>query len=143
MGCNTSSLPIKYLGLPLDSMKLKKTDWNPVIHMVQTRLSMWQGSLLSVAGRLTLIKSTLASMPIYFMSLFVMPEQVRHSLETHIGRFLWNGKSAWRYMAKVPWQLICEPWENRGLAIKPLKLQNIGLLMNWIWKFKIANHNSI
>ena len=42
-------------------------------------------------GRLTLIQSTLSSMPIYFMSLFCMPRKVRLRLEKIQRDFLWVG----------------------------------------------------
>ena len=42
-------------------------------------------------GRLTLLYSTLASLPIYFMSLFTMPRIFRFRLEKIQRDFFWGG----------------------------------------------------
>ena len=52
LGCKTSSLPIKYLGLPLGA-KFKATRiWNGVLEKLE-RLTEWKRMYLSKAGRLT------------------------------------------------------------------------------------------
>lgn len=76
LGCKTDSLPTKYLGLPLSNIRITLADWAPLINKVQQRLALWQGPLLSSGGRLTLIKVTVASIPIYYMSLFALPKVV-------------------------------------------------------------------
>jgi hypothetical protein len=42
-------------------------------------------------GRITLIKSTLAHMPTYYMSLFPIPTSVSNRLEKIQRDFLWGG----------------------------------------------------
>ncbi|RVW31184.1 DExH-box ATP-dependent RNA helicase DExH6 [Vitis vinifera] len=46
---------------------------------------------ISKRGRLTLIQSTLSSMPIYFMPLFYLPRKVRLRLDKIQRDFLWGG----------------------------------------------------
>lgn len=76
LGCKVEKLPLKYLGLPLSNRRLKVADWDFLIQCIQRRLSLWQGPLLSLVGRLVLIKATISSLPIYHMSLLVMPSKV-------------------------------------------------------------------
>ena len=45
----------------------------------------------SFGGFLTLIRSTLSSMPIYFISLFCMSKQITLRLEKIQREFLWGG----------------------------------------------------
>lgn len=71
-GCKIEHLPIKYLGLPLSHRCLYTRDWQPVMDKFKKKLAHWKGPLLSLVGRLTLIKSALSSFPIYFMSLYLM-----------------------------------------------------------------------
>ncbi|GJV48321.1 RNA-directed DNA polymerase, eukaryota [Tanacetum coccineum] len=48
-------------------------EWDEVIKKFKTRLSTWKAKTLSVGGRLTLIKSVLGSIAIYYMSIFKTP----------------------------------------------------------------------
>ena len=59
-----------YLGLPLGAAHNSMVAWDGVEERFRKRLVMWKRQYISKGGRLTLIKSTLASLPIYFMSLF-------------------------------------------------------------------------
>ena len=58
---------------------------------MRKRLALWKRQYLSKGGRITLIKSTLASMPIYQLSLFRMPKLVAKRLEKLRRDFLWGG----------------------------------------------------
>lgn len=73
IGCKVESLPLKYLGFPLSSKKFSMADWNPMVERVQRQLAFWKEHLLSFAGILTLVKSTLSSIPLYFVSMSSMP----------------------------------------------------------------------
>jgi hypothetical protein len=81
LGGQIASLPMKYLGLPLGARYKSKEIWNPILEKMERRLAGWKKSYLSKGGRLTLIKSTLSSLPTYFLSLFVAPASVAHQIE--------------------------------------------------------------
>nr|XP_009587165.1 uncharacterized protein LOC104084912 [Nicotiana tomentosiformis] len=71
--CKVGSLPTTYLGLPLGASYKDTTVWNPVIERVEKRLAGWQKRYLSKGGKEVLIKSTLSSMPTYYLSLLQAP----------------------------------------------------------------------
>ncbi|KAL6350404.1 hypothetical protein AAG906_004355 [Vitis piasezkii] len=56
----------------------------------QRRLALWKRQYISKGGRLTLIRSTLSNMPIYYMSILRMPRLVRLRLEQIQRDFLWD-----------------------------------------------------
>lgn len=60
--------PFKYMGLPLTIHRLRRVDFQPLIYKAAGRLSFWQGKLLTIAGRNTLIKAVLSSQPVYFLT---------------------------------------------------------------------------
>ena len=67
--CKSKALPLKYLGLPLGANPNKKATWKPVLDKIKIRLACWKRKLLSLSGRLTLIKSVTSALPTYYLSL--------------------------------------------------------------------------
>jgi hypothetical protein len=63
--CKVGSFPFKYLGVPLHYEKLRREDIQPVVDKVNNRILRWKGRLLSYKARLILLKTCLASIPIY------------------------------------------------------------------------------
>ncbi|GKB35100.1 RNA-directed DNA polymerase, eukaryota, reverse transcriptase zinc-binding domain protein [Tanacetum coccineum] len=70
IGCGSSKLPMKYLGVPVGSNMARCANWDVIINKFSSKLSQWKARLISVGGRLSLIKSVLSSLPTYFMSLY-------------------------------------------------------------------------
>lgn len=66
-GCPVGDLPITYLGAPLHYEKLKGEYLQPLVDKIIKRIAGWRGKLFSHAGRLLLIKTCLASIPVYLM----------------------------------------------------------------------------
>ncbi|RVW48620.1 Transposon TX1 uncharacterized 149 kDa protein [Vitis vinifera] len=73
LGCKVGYLPSTYLGLPLGAPHKSVVVWDGVEERMRKRLALWKRQFISKGGRITLIRSTLASMPIYLMSLMRIP----------------------------------------------------------------------
>ncbi|GJR79063.1 RNA-directed DNA polymerase, eukaryota, reverse transcriptase zinc-binding domain protein [Tanacetum coccineum] len=85
-------------------------------------------------GRLTLIKSVLGSLGIYYLSIFRAPESVLNDLERIRSNFFWGGNQDGRKMAWVKWPIILNSYDNGGLNIGSLKAFNLALLQKWRWR---------
>ena len=72
LGCRTEHLPTTYLGLPLGAAHESVAIWDSIEEKMHKRLALWKRNFISKDGRITLIKSTLASLPLYQMSLIRM-----------------------------------------------------------------------
>ena len=88
MGCKVRSLPTSYLGLPLGAKHKALGVWDSVEERFRKRLASWKIQYISKGGRFTLFRSTLSSLPIYYLSLFRMPQKVCARLKRIQRQFL-------------------------------------------------------
>ena len=91
IGCKVGKLSSSYLGFPLGASYESVAVWDGVEERFHKKLSLWKRQHLSKGGRLTLLRNTLANLPIYFKSLFNIPRIVRLRLEKIQRDFLWGG----------------------------------------------------
>ncbi|XP_028090980.1 uncharacterized protein LOC114291133 [Camellia sinensis] len=101
--CKTQRLPLNYLGLPLGASPRRKKTWKPIIDKFKMRLVGWKRRFLSFAGRLTLVKAVLSSLPVYFLSLFKLPEGIAKEIDKIQASFLWGGSNLKRKIHLVKW----------------------------------------
>ena len=141
LGCRVGSLPTIYLGLPLGAQHKAISMWDGVEERMRRRLALWKRQYISKGGRITLIKSTLASISIYQLSLFRMPKIVAKRLEKVQRDFLWGGGSLERKVHLINWEVVCTQKEKGGLGIWKIDLLNKALLGKWIWRFVFEKEN--
>jgi hypothetical protein len=91
LGCRVSSLPMKYLSLPLGASYKAKLIWDSIIEKMERRLASWKRLYLSKGGRLMLIKSTLSNLLTYHLSLVPIRIGVANCVEKLQQVFLWGG----------------------------------------------------
>lgn len=133
-GCSCEAFPSIYLGLPLGEQSLSKSKWDRVIETCKARLASWKRSSLTKAGKLTLIKSVLLSLPVYYFSLFMVPKSVVNKIEKTIRDFLWHNSEDKRKTHWVGWSKVRKPLDHGGLGIRKLNSMNKVLLMKWWWR---------
>ncbi|RVW16129.1 putative ribonuclease H protein [Vitis vinifera] len=137
LGCKVGQLPSTYLGLPWAPNKAGYV-WDGVEERMRWKLALWKRQYLSKGGRITLIKSTLASMPLYQLSLFRMPKVVVRRFEKLQRDFLWGGGSTERKAHLVSWEKVCVSKEKGGLGLRKIVQLNKALLGKWVWRFACA-----
>ncbi|KAJ9692984.1 hypothetical protein PVL29_011901 [Vitis rotundifolia] len=145
LGCKVGSLPTVYLGLPLGAHHKATSMWDGVEERMRRRLAQWKRHYISKGGRITLIKSTLASMPTYHLSLFRMPKNVAKRLERIQRDFLWGGGNLEKKVHLINWEVVCTHKEKGDykngkyiyIYIYQTKIEtlNKALLGKWIWRF--------
>lgn len=80
---------------------------------------------------MVLVKNVLNSLPIYYMSLFLMPACVRKKLVSLQTKFLWGGNIENRCIVPVKRNITELPKEKGGLGIGNLLYRNLALLFKW------------
>lgn len=119
----------KYLGFPLLSGRVKKVDFTYIVDKINGRLAGWKSKLLNRAGRVTLAKSVISSIPIYIMQNLWLPEGICEKIDSHVRRFIWGNKSIhW-----VNWEVTSLPKNRGGLGLHSARETNISLLGKHVW----------
>ncbi|GKC60043.1 hypothetical protein Tco_1087641 [Tanacetum coccineum] len=140
--CEPSSFPFTYLGLPIGASMSRSVHWQPIIDRFSEKLSSWKGKNVSYGGRLTLVKSMLGSLHLYYFSLFRAPLKVINVLEGIRRQFFWvraHGDS--RKISRIAWDKVLSSSEFGGLNIGSLKAPNWSLLAKWRWCFKTEKNS--
>ena len=140
-GCKVGRLPSSYLGIPLGANHKSVAVWDGVEERFRKRLALWKRQFISKGGRITLIRSTLSSMPIYLMSLLRMPRVVSLRLEKIQRDFLWGGGALERKPHLVNWDTVCLDKRKGGLGVRRLSILNRALLCKWNWRFANEREN--
>ncbi|KAL0555833.1 hypothetical protein IC582_004334 [Cucumis melo] len=128
----TKFFPINYLGVPLGGKQTTKAFWKNIDEKISKKLASWKYSMLSKGGKITLIKSTLASLPTYQLSIFKAPVSTCKIIEKSWRNFFWKNPSETHKLHLVSWAKITSPKERGGLGISRLKDTNFALLTKWL-----------
>ncbi|KAK1408240.1 hypothetical protein QVD17_39876 [Tagetes erecta] len=109
-------LPVRYLGVPLVASRVRTSDSRALIEKVDNRIGDWKNKLLSFAGRCQLINSVIASLHVFWSSVFILPIQIMHDIEAKMRDFLWARGPLKKGRARVAWKDVCMP-KNEGLLL--------------------------
>ena len=134
--CQIGSFPIRYLGVPVSPSRLHIKDWTMLEEKNDKKLAIWKGKFLSIAGRTTLIDSSLSNSFVYHMSIYLLPKTTTDRLDRQRRTFFWQGGSHKRKYHLVRWEIINKSKKYGGLGIKNIQLMNISLLCKWWWKLE-------
>jgi mannosylglycoprotein endo-beta-mannosidase len=109
LGYKDGVLPVRYLGVPLISSRLKATDCRALVERIVARARSWTNRALSYAGRLQLINSILFAIQVYWSAIFILPKAVIKQVEGILRAFLWSGSELNSKGAKIAWNQVCLP----------------------------------
>jgi len=134
LGFNIGSLPFTYLGAPIFKGRPKVAYFQRIADKVRNNLSAWKASLLSMAGRIQLIKSVINSMLLHTMTIYSWPISLIKDIEKWIKKFIWSGDIAKRKMMTVAWKRVCADYDEGGLGIKSLIRLNEATNLKFCWE---------
>ncbi|PWA76520.1 reverse transcriptase domain, Reverse transcriptase zinc-binding domain protein [Artemisia annua] len=132
IGCGAVTLPFKYLGVPMGCNMARCANWSAIFQKFSSKLSLWKAQLLSVGGRLSLIKSVLGNLPTYYMSIYKMPAHVQKKLESMRNNFFLGCDQGEKKMTWVKWK--------KCLASKKLGGLGIGSILGLTWGFYLSGY---
>jgi hypothetical protein len=141
IGFNIGSFPFMYLGIPIFKGKPKVSYLQPVADKIKAKLASWKASLLSIAGRVQLVKSVIQSMLVYSISIYSWPMSLLKDLERWIKNFIWSGDISQRKLVIVAWKKVCRPYDQGGLGIRSLIVLNESTNLKLCWDMFTSNEH--
>lgn len=97
-GCTIKQLPLMYLGAPISKGKNRSRLFDHIIQQIANKLDGWKAKMLSFAGKVTLMKSVLCSIPIHTISSVMVPKNIIGKMERLMKSFFvvatWCSKDA-------------------------------------------------
>lgn len=127
----------KYLGIPLHHSRVSSSTYNFILEKVRKRLGTWKINKLSLAGRATLVKSVLNSIPIYYMQSTLLPAKVCEEIDKASRNFVWGTSNSRRRTPLVAWPKICMDKDSGGLGFRHTKGMNKAMLMKLGWELTV------
>jgi hypothetical protein len=137
LSCKKGQLPFTYLGLPLGITKPSLEHFLPMVQRVEKRLC-GIVNFLDYGGKLLMVKSVLASLPISYMACLDIPVTIKDQIVKYMRHCLWrkrNTEVQSRGPALIAWTTVCKPKDQGGLGILNLDTQNNALLLKNLHKF--------
>ena len=99
------------------------------------RVPTWKAHLLNLAGRATLVQSTLSAIPVHVSICCSLSAWALKGIDKTRRGFIWAGaQSAAGGACKVAWPIVTSPHELGGLGIPDLRVLRLALRLRWEWK---------
>ncbi|KAL0399842.1 UNVERIFIED_CONTAM: hypothetical protein Sradi_2327500 [Sesamum radiatum] len=108
---------MRYLGLPLLVSRLTIADCKPLLLKIDRHIKGWEGTSLSFAGRIKLIKSVFTGLNVHWAMAFILPKGIIRKVEKRLRSFLWKEASDRGY-PKVAWHIVCKLIEEGDRGAK-------------------------
>lgn len=145
---------IKYLGYPINFILPPSKTLRFLIDKVRKRFCNWSNHLLSMVGRLVLLRHVVRSIPIYYFMLLDLIQNIFKTLELMCRKFLWGlGFEGNPHIPLIAWDNVTKPKLMGGLGLtsfqtqaRALKVQSIanffdGYDLEWVLlAHEITNH---
>lgn len=132
----------KYLGTYINEHKDKNRNFQVLIDKLSSRLAGWKSKILSQAGRLTLIHSTLSADMIYPMSSIQFTVQQNNEINRIINNFFWGDSDQRRAPHLLQARVLKLPRKMGGVGIKDAHIVNKALLAKASWRI-IHDRNTL
>lgn len=144
LGFKAGSLPFTYLGIPIFKGKPKKQHLMPTADRIKSKLASWKSSLLSMAGRVQMVKSVIHSMLNHSFLVYAWHVSLIKEVNEWIMNFIWGRDIQNRKFVTVAWHKVCKPLSEGGLGLRSLRSINNAAMLKLCWNlFSSSNQWSV
>lgn len=104
LNINIGVYPFVYLGILISFKKLAAVCFQSMVDKVNKIVGGWNRSKLSKPGKDVLIKSILMAIPVYYLSVYPIPDYILDKISTCARKFLWASGGNSSGIPLVNWQ---------------------------------------
>ncbi|PKU66095.1 Putative ribonuclease H protein [Dendrobium catenatum] len=98
-------------------------------------LGVWGGKLISLAGRIYLVKSVLLSYPTFHSTNSLVPKQVLLEIDKLCRGYIWNKCDGNAGLHYVNWDILCKPKRYGGMGISSCSNKAGPLRSKLAWRY--------
>ncbi|XP_058757247.1 uncharacterized protein LOC131630489 [Vicia villosa] len=127
--------PFVYLGFPIFVGKPKAIHFLSLAGKIRMKVASWKAKLLSMAGRVLLVKTIIQSMMVHNIAIYDWPSSVIKSIEASSRNFIWSENVDQNKLVIVSWKKCCSKTTEGGLGIISLNHYNKATNLYLCWQF--------
>ncbi|KAL8479156.1 hypothetical protein ACS0TY_026131 [Phlomoides rotata] len=133
LGIGIGDLPFTYLGVPLFRGAPKAMHLRGIADHIIAKFATWKGSTLSMAGRICLVNSVIASSLVHSMMIYKWSRSLLNKIDRAMRCFIWMRKIERQGFSTVSWGKACSSKDEGGLGIRFITLSNDAFLQKLAW----------
>lgn len=122
-----------FLGYKLKPNNDRTYDWYWILHCFDKRIHLWSWKWLSIGGRVTLAKSVLQNLVVYWISLCMVLKPILSGIRRKIINFIWSGTYK-RKLHLINWHTISSPKSYGGWSLKNIFVFVDALKEKSLWR---------
>ena len=123
-----------YLGMPTITSRITKDTFAHLCEKIDRRLTGWKSKYLSLAGRITLAKSTLTTMATYSMQTAKIPRTTCEAIDKKVRRFIWGDDENKNHIHLISWDTLQRPRNEGGVGLRSTRQANSAFLTKLGWR---------
>ncbi|PKU79838.1 Putative ribonuclease H protein [Dendrobium catenatum] len=124
-----------YLGTKLALKKMSKSDFHFMLEKTLKMFNNWGTRFISLAGRITLVKHVILSIPTYHTTVSLVLKAILQEVEKMCRNFIWDKSNVNHGLHYVGWKKLCEPIEMGGRGIHSCLNKMCPLRSKLTWKY--------
>ncbi|KAK4709107.1 hypothetical protein R3W88_030032 [Solanum pinnatisectum] len=108
---------------------------------LQSKLSGWKTNFLNMAGRTTLVKSSLSHMETHVMQYIRLPCSISKAIDRIQRNFVWGTTDVRKKLHMIKWDIVIKDRNSGGLGVQISRTRNEALLTKLAWRLFKSPHD--